>query len=713
MKEGIDSEYAQKQLAMLEKPTDTELRSLEGELEQLEHAYELQSKIIDNMGDNGHSHNNRSELLDKIDQKKIEIQRIQSRVREDSSKSSMDVDGSTDKRTTADDSKPELEDEIVQIVEEQMEMEREKQKNVEQKPPRRNHNRRPMALEGHPYNPVRLLLRYNLEKRIPIPYNHPPMMYEGSALPSKPDTLIIMIGNNFAEKKAYSIAKSKIPYKSLWWRIPYTEVHDGIEYRVIPKTPESEYFVRVPDKYTSKTLENVPYYLKERVFMTMKQPTPDYISMKIQPCDEGVDTIKDILLNSNMANYVFTNRDESIDKLNEKNDWKKQDQAVLFKTYSDCALDVRRLFEPLGYVVTDDVYRRQGLVIDFVEPQEFEQIAGEVVRNGFSNNKTPTMIAESVDFPLKSYVIFELNRLRCPPYTNEYISRFRKQLYDRGPMLSEAQTGQLLDAYYWTYLAPEGAPHKENYSDIIDYYRMIGRNPRLKAPHERNGGSVGRCGVQIRRFNEASMAQHRLLKSKHVTKGPCGYEPKKPHPRNKPTTGNNASLEGFLQRKESPRKRKYEIPHAIVSTFNRRVHEKEPKQESAPCRDISNLIDRTEAEDRQPSPKSNLDVQSYEEIVNMLTSPDQIIKQYQKQNSEEEVLVEGVCPENSNEETLDDVDISNDEFVDERTVGLRKAIYESYESGKIKDDQKQRLWNQTIADDPKKRRRKRPKKNIH
>jgi hypothetical protein len=216
-----------------------------------------------------------------------------------------------------------------------------------------------------------------------------------------------------------------------------------------------------------------------------------------------------------LEDIIFTKKGKSLEELKE-NDYDQKLLSITLKTHIDHMVKIRKIFEKEGYNVWDSAYRRHGIGIFYIDKDQFEQQAKLHIQQCKIENKDEKTIVNSVDYPLRTFVIRQLNASGSCIYTDSYIERNRAIMYDKGPDLSPAQTEQVLDAYYWTHLAPDDK--KIDYSHILKFYEGVGRYVRKKNAHEPTGSSRGRSSTsgKLRNFRGSSRAQHNILPSPYV-----------------------------------------------------------------------------------------------------------------------------------------------------------------------------------------------------
>ena len=310
--------------------------------------------------------------------------------------------------------------------------------------------------------------------------------------------------------------------------------HHGIELRAVPPTPKEEYCVRLPEKFENQLPDHVDVRFHERTFITFRNPIPSRVTVSVWPLEGGVNQLLSVLapqpeaedpqIKKGFLSIVFTTRDSNIQLLNDEDDLKPPYNKVSFTTYPENAFQIRQYLESRveGFRVKDDMFKKQRLWIFFQPRKELEERAIEIVTRMSLEGVNESDIVASVQMPLRSYIIKRLCDLGSKKYDHRYMENNRTKLYDRGPNLSSEQTIQLLDAYYWTYLAPE----KKDFQMIIDFYHGFGRTIRLKFPHEKDGESIGRTSASgnLRKFSskrrqypESFLRQH-----KHIVVSPEG-----------------------------------------------------------------------------------------------------------------------------------------------------------------------------------------------
>lgn len=190
-------------------------------------------------------------------------------------------------------------------------------------------------------------------------------------------------------------------------------------------------------------------------------------------------------------------------------------------------------------------------------------------------------IAMSVDYPLRTYVVNELSRTGSTYYNDDMLKRCVTQFYEYGPELNQKQTEQLLDAHYWTFLAP--LEERLDFRKVIQFYERRGRRAKLKYPYTASGRDVGRSvskeDGQLRFHAAESLAKdvvtttvHSRLPSIHLSRDLNGdVIASKIHPRKEVA---KVRLPNSRPRKPSTRKTnqktresKIDQPIAIVNDF--------------------------------------------------------------------------------------------------------------------------------------------------
>ena len=386
-----------------------------------------------------------------------------------------------------------------------------------------------------------------------------PILYHGNALHTSADVLTVALQPPADDPRVgvywsdpVTIERSSLTH--LIWRIPVHEVSDGIEYHIVPPTPREVYDIELPNDEANCLPDQVCVTKHVRVFIcpkpSLSTEPPEAIAMRASRGDLSgtAEPLRLILMASGFdacvnGSAAFPEVPHGVHTICDARDV-KDGVHVHFVVRFDHALLVRKCLESHGFVVQDEFYHRRGLWIFSQDQQELRKRAvshvdamtkrlsedhkrkrgPEVVPEASWVRQAERAIAFSVRPPLRTYVIGVLHERGSTVYTDQYLERYRDTLYDRGPALTPEQTVQLLDAYYWTHLAPPD--RRIDFSDVIQFYWSAGRTVRLKRPHCITGENRGRTSVSglKRQYSGASARRHMLLPSRHLETTPTGEE---------------------------------------------------------------------------------------------------------------------------------------------------------------------------------------------
>ncbi len=330
---------------------------------------------------------------------------------------------------------------------------------------------------------------------------------------------MLLVNNNVSlvdHKCIIRVKTSQI--KMIRWELPKDlreSARLGYDVYRVPRTPLSAYEVAMSHENIMAGYKGVIHAERQFVIMTnplaqrdqrQRHPTrfhaknTDYVEVELIKPHDGLDMAAAALLRSPYQPFVFANsKGLAINKDTVKKCLKKPN-IFTFYTTKQYALDIRFFLEERGYRIKDSMYERQGLGVFFKKIDEFIRRAKHVIEVGRSEGMTDYQIAFSTNRPLRTYVISRLCEMGSKLYTPCYMHTNEKYLSHKGAELSEAQYEQMLDAYYWTYLAP--VTQRIDFENVISFYDSIGYVVRLKCPHMVHGQSVGRTSssARLRRF---------------------------------------------------------------------------------------------------------------------------------------------------------------------------------------------------------------------
>lgn len=309
------------------------------------------------------------------------------------------------------------------------------------------------------------------EKKNPIEKTYDPVTLDCHISENKDNTAILFFDK---AKVLYKVLKTDIVnYDTLDWKLPYNE-QTGIH--MVPPTPKDKYSEKRPDD--SQNIAVIDAQLIERIFTTGSY-TPDettknsYIEIFIEP-------IRDL----ETFNHQLAEHKIPIPSVHKKNGNRIKVKVLYRNTF-----EVVKSLRALGYNTSDKIVKERPLGISFLTLQQLTREAHEICSK--YNGNVPKSIISELKQPLWSFVIKWL-------YENKKVSKKAWQqivkgnnLFDKGPILSESQTIQAYDAYYWFKIAPKNERRPE-FKPILDWYRAHGRHVRLKKTYQRSGKSIGR-----------------------------------------------------------------------------------------------------------------------------------------------------------------------------------------------------------------------------
>lgn len=434
----------------------------------------------------------------------------------------------------------------------------------------------PDLLEGYLYNPVTFQLTIDLDdSSTPLPYGTL-KEYSGHLYCTTSEHVKVILeqqrdrSNFLDESRTYLLLNIEWQYVHCINPLyPYVYTIEDRNFYGVPKTPSSEYTVKLPKEYQDKHINETSIRHHERIFTIYRPSDKEYILMHIGPIDD-LDNFKVFITQSGKEDYVKTTQDEPFECITEKD---VKIKKVSIHVLKEQVLSLRQYFESAGYIVMDDYIRHQGLTVFFEQKDKLYEKANAYVKNCQEKGMTEIEIVGSCLYPLKTYVIHTLRDSCSKIYNTSFVQRNQQYLYDRGPSCSDGQIEQLLDAYYWTYLAPE--ERRINFQSLINFFLERGRIVRLKFPYQASGKDVGRSvsktGGSLR-FHDSKMTgkqssttiPHSVLPSKYVMIDSTGnVVPKKIHPRKKVANKKPPKVHPSILKYTKPKERKENINQVI------------------------------------------------------------------------------------------------------------------------------------------------------
>lgn len=295
-------------------------------------------------------------------------------------------------------------------------------------------------------------------------------------------------------------------YDTLQWKLPWNEEHQR---HMVPVTPTDTYTERKPDEAIEGV--RVCEQRKQRVFLCGSID-----------CDE--DCYESLFINVRPV----TDMDQFNDQLSKHNIPIPMVEKLLTDIVDSTTIklvvlkkNLREIIEglsELGYQVTHQLVKKRSMDIGYMNLKDLDRAALAFMKK--HNNRPPKDEVNRLKHPIWGAVMRLLRQHK--KIANDAWPLIEKLICDKGPVLSESQTVQLYDAFFWTTIAEEENRRPE-YQVIVDWYNDHGRPVRLKKPYERTGTSINRApGTNPRRFKGLRKAIYSKDNSPYLQKGPDG-----------------------------------------------------------------------------------------------------------------------------------------------------------------------------------------------